>query len=221
MNGDVTAYTGLITTEHASRPKFVASVTASVQPLADLLATLNGMNALFDVDSAVGDQLDKIGLWVGVGRYVSSPISGVYFSFDTVNLGFDQGIIWSPSEPLDGLIALPDDIYRIVLKAKIIANSWDGTISGAYAAYAALMAPFGYQILIQDNGDMTMIVALVADNIDPLMLQLFTSGYLDLKPAAVRIAGYVTPTGPAPYFGFDTENSAIAGFDVGSFAHFN
>lgn len=221
MAGSVAPYTGLITSEHIDKPRFVASVTASVQPFADVAALLNGLSAQFDVDEAIGAQLDIVGLWVGVSRYVDAPLTGVYFSFDTVNLGFDQGIVWSDGEPITGLTALPDDVYRIVLKAKIIANSWDGTIPGAYSAYAALLAPEGYQVLIQDNGDMTMIIALLASNVDPLMFQLFTSGYLDLRPAGVQIAGYVTPTAAAPYFGFDAENSAIAGFDVGAFGTFN
>lgn len=218
MSSDVAPYTGLITSEHADKPCFVATVAASVQPLADLLDTLSGLPAAFDLDTAVGAQLDIVGQWVGRSRNVSTALTGVYFSFDTLGLGFDQGVIWGPGDPLTGLIALPDDIYRLVLKAKIAANQWDGTVPGAYTAWNTLFAPEGFQILIQDNGDMTMTLALVGAINNPTFQGLFSGGYLDLRPSGVRITGYLFPSADAPLFGLDVDNAAIAGFDVSAWA---
>ena len=218
MSADITPYLSLITSEHASAPNFVASVGVSVQPFADILTVLNSFPNLYDLDNAEGQQLDVVGQWIGVSRYVSTPIAGVYFSFDTLNIGFDQGLILGPGDPVSGLTALPDDIYILLIKAKIIANHWDGTIPGAYAAWNDLFQPEGYQIVIQDNGDMTMTMGLVTSAINPTFAALFTGGYLDLRPAGVLIDGYVFPSGPGPFFGFDVENSVIAGFDVGYLA---
>ena len=221
MAGDVIPYLNLITSEHAQRYKFVASVLESVQPFADVTAVLNSIPTLYDLDNAVGEQLDIIGQWVGVSRYVSTPLTNVYFSLDTVGLGLDQGLIWSPGEPLTGLTALPDDIYKLLIRAKIVANHWDGTIPNAYAVWNVLFANQGYQIVIQDNGDMTMLLGLVSNSIDPTFFQLFIGGYLDLRPAGVAISGYITPSAPAPFFGLDVENSVISGLDVGAFAQYN
>ena len=218
MSGDVTPYTGLITSEHANKPKFVATVTASVQPLADLLDAFNSLPAAFDIDQAVSVQLDIVGQWVGASRNVSTALTGVYFSFDTIGLGFDQGVIWAPGEPLTGLIALPDDIYRLMLKAKIAANQWDGTVPGAYEAWNTLFAAEGFQILIQDNGDMSMTLALIGAINNPVFQGLFSGGYLDLRPSGVRINGYYFPSADAPLFGLDVENSAISGFDMAAWA---
>lgn len=216
MTADVAAYTGLITSEHADKPNFVATVSASVQPFADILAMLNGMPAAFDIDSAVGAQLDIVGQWVGVTRYVRSPLTGVYFGFDSNDVGWDRGVWFSDGEPLTGLARLPDDIYLLLLKAKIAANQWDGTVPGAYAAWDALFAPYGFQILIQDHGDMTMTLALGGISNSPAFLELFVGGYLDLRPASVMIDGYIIPSANAPFFGFDAENSGVSGWDVGS-----
>lgn len=216
MSADISQYTGLITSEHADKSNFVATVAASVQPLADILATLNGMPTAFDIDNAVDAQLDIVGQWVGITRYVKTPLTGLYFSFDALFVGWDQGLWLGPGDPTAGLTAMPDDIYRLMLKAKIAANQWDGTIPGAYAAWDQLFAAYGFEILIQDNGDMTMILAITGAFNNPAFQDLFSGGYFDLRPAGVLIEGYLYPSANAPFFGFDVENSAISGFDVGA-----
>lgn len=215
---DVAAYTSLITSEHADKPNFVASVAASVQPFVDVLSTLNALPAAFDIDLAVGRQLDIIGQWIGVTRYVSSPLAGVYFAFDDIDLGWDQGVWWAPGDPLTGLESLPDDIYVLLLRAKIVANQWDGTIPGAYTAWDVLFSPSGLQILIQDNGDMTMDLALTGATNNAVFVNLFAAGYLNLRPAGVRIASFLFPSLPGPIFGFDAENGSISGWDSGAWS---
>jgi hypothetical protein len=216
VSGDVERYLSLITSEHAGAPNFVSSVAASVQPFADLCATLAAMPADFDLDDAIGAQLDIVGQWIGASRYVKTPLTGVYFSFDTPGIGWDQGVWWAPGDPIAGLIALPDDIYRLLLRAKIAANQWDGTIPGAYAAWDTLFAAQGFQIVIQDNGDMTITLGLLGANGNPTFRELFSGGYLDLRPAGVLITGYLYPSENTAFFGFDTENSSISGWDVGA-----
>lgn len=217
MSGDVTPYTGLITSEHQGAPKFMATIAASLQPLADMIATLNAMPAAFDLDQAVGAQLDAIGVRVGVSRQLAEPLTGVYFSFDTPGLGFDQGTIQGPFDPTTGLVALPDDNYRTVLRARISANSWDGTVPSAYQIWDLVFQPQGVGILIQDNSDMTMMLALTGSLPNAVTLALFSDGLIDLKPAGVQVSARLVPSvANAPYFGFDIESSGIAGFDVGA-----
>src|ERR1039458_1627914 len=136
--GDPTYYLRLVTSEHIDKPNFIATLTAVLQPLADVQVRLAGMPGIFDLDVAVGDQEDKTGQWVGISRELQEPLTGVYFSLDTVGLGFDQGTWKGPFDPSTYLTALPDDAYRLLLRAKILNNKWDGTIPGAYAAWAEL-----------------------------------------------------------------------------------
>lgn len=84
-------YTELITNYHVTKPKFLAHVDLMTRPLIDVAAATRGLITAFDIDSAVGVQLDILGLWIGRSRVVSQPISGVYFSWDTDGLGYDQG----------------------------------------------------------------------------------------------------------------------------------
>ncbi len=211
-------YTDRITPEHADKPKFVSlvdGITMDVSAIRDLELSLVESCGL---DIAQGAQLDVIGQWVGISRNVKTPIVGVYFSFDTAGLGFDQGVWKGPFDPDTGLTILPDDTYRILIKAKIGANRWDGSMAGWKAIIDQIFPP-ETNIFVQDNGDMTMTVVVAGVIPSALFLALLTGGYLPLKPEAIGVAYYlVTSTPGAPVFGFDTENEFISGFDVGSWA---
>lgn len=216
MTAQLTDYTSLITSEHQSAPKFMAMVALLGQWAVDRRNLLASIPSLFDIDTAVGQQLDWVGEWVGISRDLSLPLTGVYFSFDTAGIGFDQGAWLGPFDPTSGLVSLPDAQYRILLYATIAANNWDGTIPGAYNAWNTIFEPLGYSVLIADNQDMTMNVVLVGPTPDAVTLALFTGGYLNLRPAGVGITNYYLPSVPsAPVFGFDVENPSISGFNVG------
>jgi len=219
MTVELSQYTSLITSEHNQRPKFMAMVSLLAQWAVDRQNMLASIPALYDIDQAVATQLDAVGEWVGASRNLSEPLTGVYFSFDEVGLGFDEGVWLGPFDPTSGLVALPDPQYRILLYATIAANTWDGTVPGAYAAWNTIFEPLGYSILIQDNQDMTMDIVLVGPTPDAVTLALFLGGYLNLIPAGVGVGYYFTQSVPGvPVFGFDAENSSISGFDVGAWA---
>jgi hypothetical protein len=212
-----TDYTALITSEHSSKPRFSAMVAAVAQCFVDQQNLVNSISNSFDLDQAIGAQLDIIGLWVGISRQVKTPLN-VYFSFDTAGLGFDQGNWQGPFDPSTGLVSLDDGTYRTLLRAKIAANSWDGTVPAAASAYANLFAGSGSQIFIQDNQDMTMTVGVSGAIPSALLRALFSGGYLPLKPEGVH-ANYVVPSvNNTALFGMDVSNQYIQGFDSGSWA---
>ncbi|MGA4275565.1 DUF2612 domain-containing protein (plasmid) [Ralstonia syzygii subsp. celebesensis] len=210
-------YTSLITSEHASKPKFSAMMVAVAQCFADQINVMQSIPAAFDLDTAVGVQLDAVGLWAGIKRQVKTPLN-VYFSLDTAGLGFDQGNWQGPFDPSTGLTSLDNETFRTLIRAKIAANSWDGTIPGAAAAYANLFAGSSSYIFIQDNQDMTMTVGVSGAIPSALLRALFSGGYLPLKPEGVH-ANYVVPSvNNTSLFGFDVQNQYVAGFDTGSWA---
>lgn len=219
MTVQLSQYTSLITSEHNEKPRFMAMVSLLAQWAVDRQNMLASIPGLFDIDDAVGQQLDWVGQWVGISRNLSIPLTGVYFSFDTAGLGFDQGTWLGPFDPTTGLVSLPDNAYLTLLYAVVAANNWDGTVPGAYTAWNTIFEPLGYSILIEDGQDMTMTVALIGPTPDAVTLALFTGGYLNLRPAGVGITFYYTQSVPnVPIFGFDAENSSISGFDVGAWA---
>lgn len=215
----VTDYVELVTSEHAVRPNFVAMLEVLLQPIVDNTAAINLISPSYDIDHAAGKQLDTVGLWAGISRNLRTPLTGVYFSLDTTGVGFDQGTWLGPFDATSGLTALPDEQYRTLLRAKIAANHWDGTIPSAYDILNQLFSGRGYTALIQDNGDMTMAFGLVGGAPDAVTLALLTGGYLSLKPSGVHVSGYFTNSVPNTLiFGFDSSGPSIGGFDSASWA---
>jgi hypothetical protein len=139
-----------ITAEHNQRPRYMATVALSVEPFIDGQNVALSYETLFDLDVAVGVQLDALGQWVGVTRYIAEPIE-IFFTLDNAALGLDFGKWRTPYEVALQIVRLDDDHYRILLRARIVSNSWDGTIPQAYEAWNTLFAGTGYQVLIQDG----------------------------------------------------------------------
>jgi hypothetical protein len=208
-------YLDLITSEHDDKPNFVAMVTLYTSVLVQIQSVLNSFIPLFDLDTPpVGNQLDIIGQWVGVSRDVAIPITGVYFTWDgSVAQGWDNGVWQDPSQP-SAITVLPDDSYLILIKAKIAANHWDGTTEGAYAIWNILFPNF--IILIQDNQNMSFVVAIQGIVPDSLTVALITGGDLLLRPEGVLISEYIIPVNTGPLFGWDIENAYIKGWNEGS-----
>lgn len=219
--GNAHPYLDLVTSEHNQKPNYMAMLEAFLQPLADGQAVSDSLVTLFDIDTAVGIQLDIIGLWVGRSRYLTVPITGIYFTFDD-GPGFDSGILRGRFDPLNYLVALPDQYYRLLLYATVAANHWDGSIPGAYEAYALVFGPIGYFIAIVDRQDMSMDIVLIGPEPDAVTKALFLGGYLSLKPVGVRVNNYIISDGPGPVFMFDVrpDTPHLGGFDVGAFPNF-
>lgn len=210
-------YLKLVTSKHNQQPKFMEMLRGEVQGQVDNINLLLRFRTLFDIDQAQGQQLDIIGLWVGISRNIQTPLTGVFFAFDTAGVGFDEGRWFGIGDSMNGLTSLSDGEYRILLKAKIAANHWDGTVPGAYSIWAIVFAGTDMKLLIQDGQDMTMAIILLSLTVTAVELSLLTNGYIALRPAGVLITGYYQETvADVPLFGFDVENSTIAGFDHGA-----
>ncbi|UIY58263.1 DUF2612 domain-containing protein [Burkholderia cepacia] len=215
---DLTEYTALITSEHSDKPRFMATVEALVQPFVDQMGVLQSMPGRFDLDNAVGVQLDDVGLWVGVSRKIRTPLTGVYFSFDIAGLGFDQGTWKGPFDPDSGLTVLDDDTYRLVIRAKIGANHWDGTLEQSAAILNSIFDADTH-VFIEDHQDMSMTIGIAGKVPPATFLALLSGGYIPLKPEGVRVNyTVVTTVDGSPLFGFDMSNQLVAGFDVGAWS---
>jgi hypothetical protein len=244
-------YLSVITGEHRDNPHFVAVVSACVGPLVDVGSLLATNGPAIDIDSAKGKQLDLIGEWVGVPRYVVVPLQGVYFSWGVDGLGWNQGTWKDLYDNVNALEALPDDSYRRLLQMRILNNHWDGSIPGAYDIWNALfqIAPGASDLtsgvltdptiegimtdpsmegvlaaapslsdnffLIQDEQDMTVIVAISGAIVDAVIIGLLTTGAIQIKPEGVRILYYLIPPLGGKAFGWNVDSAALAGWDDG------
>lgn len=184
-------YTTLIPSQHR-KPKFSAWVDVLTQAVQDTIDFSEAAAGYYDLDTAIGHQLDVIGLWVGASRAVEVPLDN-WFSFDIPGKGFDEGIWHTPDDPVSGLVNLDDVTYRRLLRAVILANHWDGTMWNFHKVINAAMPP-GNTAHFKDNFNMTIDVHVLGTPLTPLMTALLTTGRLSLiKPAGVAIANYVLP----------------------------
>ena len=207
-------YTRLITSQH-QKPRFTALVTALIEPVTDAQNLLDDLSRAFDVDTAVGAQLDAVGEWIGRSRVLAGPLTGVYFAWGDADVGWGKGAWRGQYDPTTGLTALPDDIYRRLLKAKIAANAWDGTIPGAYDVWRAAFEDTGGLIVLQDNQDMSMSVGLAGMPLDAVTKRILLAGAIPLKPEGVCIEWYaVTPSGGA-LFAWGCDGGGLAGWGQG------
>jgi len=157
-------YTELITNYHATKPLFCQHVDLSTRPLIDVSNSMNGLRRAFDIDTAVGEQLDILGQWIGRSRAVAAPIKGIFLEFDTDRLGWDQGKWLGPYDASDGSVNLSDDVYRVVLKAKIGIDNWNGQNDSLQDIIETALAGTGIRMIILDNQDMTISVMIVVDD---------------------------------------------------------
>lgn len=150
---DVEKYLDLITAFHRGKPKFSAMVDAVSRCFVGAQDSYGRMVPAYDLDDAVGVQLDAVGEWVGISRNVRTPLEGVYFSLDSAGLGFEQGVWQGPFDPDTGITSLDDETYRVLIRAKIGANHWDGTLESSAAILNSIFSAGTSPIPVNANAE--------------------------------------------------------------------
>lgn len=218
VGNDAETYLSLITSWHRGRPRFEQVVDKSAEPLRDLQTFLGHVPQDFDLDEAIGVQLDVVGEWVGRSRFISVPIPDLYFSWDDEIRGWDKGIWKGFYDPVYGISRLDDDTYRLLLYTKIAANNWDGRVESADAALEIIFNALGggSNLYIEDRLDNSMLFGVAQKIPSVLYLMLLSAGYIPLKPAGIKTYYVVTSVNNTPVFGFDVSNENVSGWDEGS-----
>lgn len=215
-------YRDLLSQEH-QQPNLLSWVDALTAPLKSNQALLMSLPAKFDIATAVGQQLDFVGEWVGIGRVLDLPATTGYFSWDDPDpaLGWDSAPWYFEASPIIVPYRLDDDHYRMLLYAKIANNIWDGSVPGAYRVWEQFY-PGGvpYRFFIQDLGNMEMLQGLVGSTkpVSADAIALLVSGNLGLKPVGVNVQYAYLPDTAGPMFAFDLDTPEFAGWDEGTWA---
>lgn len=211
------SYLALVTSFHRGKPNFEATLTALFEPGTALMNFLSLLPVQFDLDSAVGVQLDHVGEWVGRTRYIATPLPNVYFSWGTEGLGWGQGSWRGTFDPVAGLTALDDDSYRFLLRAKIASNHWNGT-NDDLPDVLSIMFPRNSptKVFYQDNMDMSMTIAVSGKLPGAVLLALVTGGYIPVKPVGVRINYLVVSVDESPMFAWGVSNDLMSGWGSGA-----
>lgn len=153
-------YLNNITSQHRDKKKFIEWISSSLIILDHAYIMTKNIDNDFDLDNAIGIQLDMLGQSIGRERTLTfQPLNG--------------------HNPI-----LDDETYRLVLKAKVAMNMWDGQTESAYEIWDNTFRDIGLQI--QDNQDMSM-TAYVTGYVNQIRQDLIQHGYIVPKPESVRI----------------------------------
>ena len=190
MSLSTNKYTDLIAGYHFEKPLFARWIYELTQPLITAQNRLAQMQDDFDIDTAVGVQLDAIGVRVGISRKLPVSITGVFFSFDIKGVGFDEGVWLGRFESPEGVTTLDDGTYRNILKTKVLMNHWDGTIEGLNYLFKQVSSIFGCPVKYKDNQNMTVNILIPAETTPPIVWNVLSKGLVDITTAGVSVNFY-------------------------------
>lgn len=206
-------YTDLIAGYHVGKERYTSWVFTLTEPLRIARERLAALREDFDVDTAIGAQLDAVGVRVGVSRVLPMTLTDVYFALDDVDgIGLDLGVWKGVYDPVDGTTTLGDETYRAVIKAKIAQNHWDGTRGSLPDFLGEVLGQFGQPAKVLDLEDldtMHVVLHLTKDTTPPIVWELFSRRIIDVTAAGVS----VDLVDNNPWFGFDYETASVKGLD--------
>ncbi len=202
-------YTNLLIIQYKGKPKAEATIA--------LIAEIQAMNNVqfdvesgFDINTAVGKQLDILGKWIGVNRnYQGTDYPDKVFGFtnytdaDSGQEGFldysdydtKKGTFLTYNEIVGNKQKLNDEDYRIVLRLQIVCNNANMSQS---AIDNLLFQYFGNSIIASSSNQMDLTY-FIAESIAKLGIILLKKKVLP-KPMAVRVKAINNENGP--FFGF-------------------
>jgi len=124
-------YKNLLIVQYSDKPKAQAHIKLIIGELEKVYQFANQFDTAFDVDLAVGKQLDIIGKIVGINRIVPFAVPKNYFGFDGHEHSFPMNDKFKNvvSYPMKSKFEIPftsgelnDLDYRFYIKAKIVKN---------------------------------------------------------------------------------------------------
>lgn len=220
----VTGYQDNLLEQYVNAPNARATIGLIAQTTLMDLVELAVQDA-YDINTAVGVQLDVLGEYIGFSRLVYFPIDRYYFTLLNPDAPIQQEAGFT--DYTDSLINadsnfylyqyakgqvyyIPDDQYRVLLKLKIILNQSHNTLADIASA---LWQTFGADIICFDQKNMFLsyVVSPLASNIVSIALK---AGLLP-KPMGVGIDAIFILPNPELLWGFvmyDGSNANTTGF---------
>lgn len=191
MSDFVESYSKLLIYQYQDKPKAKAHIKSLIENYEEIYKLLNQLLEVYDIDLAVGRQLDVLGRILGISRKVPFAIAKKYFGFDdNINsypMGdLNGGIVAYPFKDLDEPDytdgELNDNQYRLFLKAKAIKNNVKALMIDKeenLSLQNAIDFLFDNKAYLVDNKDMTLSI-YIDNSYDFTLLQYIKQ--LDLIP---------------------------------------
>ena len=214
-------YIGLLIVQYSNKPKAKATIGAMYDYIIPINSKtgntlIEDIRDAFNLDTAVGIQLDIIGHYLGIDRlykgqnFDNLQLMGFtdYGGYSTAVYGFNtyssynndtsNGIL-TYNELISTTNKLSDDDYRFLLKLKAAQNNCDHS---CYSIDNILYKFFGKDIFYIDNQDMSMTYFVNGNYIK--LLPVMVQKDLLLRPMGVFINEIIKQN---TYFGYTSYNA--------------
>tara|TARA_R110000764_G_scaffold116029_1_gene202937 strand:+ start:9403 stop:10149 length:747 start_codon:yes stop_codon:yes gene_type:complete len=169
IKATVDYYVNLLIIQYHNKPKAKAHIDAVADTLL-MDGIMFDVRDGFDIDTAVGKQLDTLGKYIGLDRFfIGELFPDTYFGFaDAMDIGgtspkivgFNDavspdktGFFVDAADIVANTQALNDETYRTLLKLKIVQNHSNHSFE---SISASIFDFFGGDVVVKDNYDMTM-----------------------------------------------------------------
>lgn len=208
-------YANLLILQYRNKPKAIAHIKELIKnATGDFL--FYRLYEFFDVDTAVGAQLDIIGKIVGAQREVLGlTIDKKYFSYESAPNphGFNKlgnikkdVLFKNRRNSKESVYTLLDPDYRSLIKFKIVSNHAKATMGDIDDA---IFEVFGNDATVINNKNMTITYMITAANV-PGLLAAYKLGYLP-RPNGVGVDLILNVPNPNLIFGFRRGNVTYNG----------
>lgn len=176
--------------EYRNKPKAVTWYNITRSLAAQLESVSQAVRVMYNIDTAVGEQLNIIGRIVVVDRSFVGSVQlfpGLFALTDGDEFG-DTNAMFS-GLTIDTDEQMSDDFYRLVIKAKIIKNNSDATADSILQGLNFLI-PNADFIRLTDGEDMSFNVEFYG-NITDLERYALLNATLVPKPQGVLFNGFL------------------------------
>jgi hypothetical protein len=205
-----------IISQYANSPtivELIRSMNDCIDPRADLDAFYN---LVWNVDTAEGFGLDFWGRVVDVPRLLRIPANDKTLGFTTASVPadwapFNQGV-WHTGASASQAYLLPDDLYRVLILTKALANIVAVTAPSLNRLLRNLFPGRG-KCYVLDNGNMSMSF-FFEFSLTPAEYAILTLSGVLPHPAGVM---YNVIVAPPDLFGFSEAGIDSQPFDQGTF----
>ncbi|MDD2108951.1 DUF2612 domain-containing protein [Pseudomonas asiatica] len=176
--------------QYRDKPKAVAWYAIARRLGGSIEAAAEAVRKSYDIDMAVGEQLSVIGRIVVAPRSFVGTIPmnpGIFDLTDGSEFGDDDAMFSAPTIDQDEQLA--DDLYRLVIKAKIVKNNGSATIENILDGMNFLL-PQAEVLRVTDGEDMSFSIEFYGQITNLERFALLNAGLVP-KPQAVSFNGFL------------------------------
>lgn len=204
--------------QYGDKSNAVATVTAITEEFELIYDNANILDFAYDLDNAIGKQLDIIGRIVGINRKVPFAVPKNYFGFSGHSNAYPFGSKFNVvvAYPFKRKSEIPytegelnDNDYRLFIRAKIIKNyaTSKNIDESKLSIQDAIDFLFESKAYISDNKDMTMTLN-IDSSYDFEMIRYIENLDLLPRPQGVRYNTYISYQ-EGKTFGFNSFNTGF------------